>query len=346
MGCGSACSLFEKVASAINWIFREKFGYANSFHYLDDFCIIEENYRETKLSLETFQILCKKLGIPLSQDKTVGPSQSVTYLGIYIDTVKMEASIPTDKITTYIGDIKRILEGKICTQGDLKSIIGKLNWVTSIILPGRSFLRRLHDAVRGQHMPNKTISLTTEIKKDLLAWLEFLLQFNGKAIISYFPSTNSRELNFYSDASFLGAGATFRNKWIQIVFPKHWSDRGIVYLELFPIVVMAHICQNQLKDTRVIFHTDNWAVMNILNKASSKLPIIMTLVRPLMTLALKNNVLITSKHIFGHLNLIPDRISRFQITQEELTSLGMDVLPTPIPNKWKLLNWQKLEMNY
>ena len=109
--------------------------------------------------------MCKNLGIPLSLDKTVGPSQQVTYLGIHLDTIKMEASIPEGKIAQYIQDIKSILHSSTCSQGDLKSVIGKLNWVSSIILPGRSFLRRLYDAVRGPHSPNKLIQVSAEIKK-------------------------------------------------------------------------------------------------------------------------------------------------------------------------------------
>ena len=258
----------------------------------------------------------------------------------------MEASIPLNKIREYIEDIKLLLLKKSCSQSDLKSVIGKLNWVTSIILPGRSFLRRLHDAVRGDHQPNKILSLNKDIKKDLLAWLDFLILFNGKALISYFPSHHSDYLNFYSDASHLGAGATFKNKWIQFEYPTHWRDRSIAYLELYPIVVISHMVSSELKNTRIIFHTDNWSIMNILNKASSRCPLIMSLIRPLMSLALKNNFLINSKHLSGHLNNIPDRISRFQVTQQELLQAGLDPFPTTIPQKWVPVNWEKIEMNY
>ena len=59
-------------------------------------------------------------------------------------------------------------------------------------------------------------------------------------MISYFPVHLYEELKFFSDASFMGAGAMFLSRWIQIKFPAHWQSRGIAYLELFPIVA-AHI---------------------------------------------------------------------------------------------------------
>ncbi len=346
MGLGSACQIFETLATAINWIFVNKFGFYNCFHYLDDYCLIEDSREKASLSLLTFQAMCKKLGVPLSPDKTVGPSQQVTYLGIHLDTLKMQASIPEEKITQYIQDIKSILHSRTCSQGDLKSVIGKLNWVSSIILPGRSFLRRLHDAVRGPHSPNKLIHLSTEIKKDLITWLGFLMQFNGKSMISYFPVQDSAYLNFYSDASHKGAGATFNNQWIQFEYPPHWSNRSIAYLELYPIVVITHMFSSTLRNSRIIFHTDNWSIMHVLNKASSKCPLIMTLIRPLMSLALKNNFLITSKHVSGSLNLIPDRISRFQITSQDLKEAGMDLKPTPIPQKWLPVIWERTETSF
>ena len=108
-----------------------------------------------------------------------------------------------------------------------------------------------------------------------------------------------------------------------LLFPTHWASRGITYLKLYPIVVIAHIFSGQLRNSKVIFHTDNWAVMNILNKASSKL-LLMSLVRPLMVLSLKNNFTITSKHISGHSNVTPDRISRLQVIQLDLSEAGLE----------------------
>jgi hypothetical protein len=46
----------------------------------------------------TFLNIFKNLGIPLSARKTEGPSHVIEYLGIYLDTVKMEARLPREKI--------------------------------------------------------------------------------------------------------------------------------------------------------------------------------------------------------------------------------------------------------
>ncbi len=70
MGSASSCRVFEEVATAINWILRNKFGLLNSYHYLDDFCLVEEDYYQCKYALETLQVVFKRLGVPIAVDKT------------------------------------------------------------------------------------------------------------------------------------------------------------------------------------------------------------------------------------------------------------------------------------
>ena len=42
--------------------------------------------------------LCKELGVPLAMEKTEGPSTTLAFLGIILDTVKMEIRLPDDKL--------------------------------------------------------------------------------------------------------------------------------------------------------------------------------------------------------------------------------------------------------
>ncbi len=85
---------------------------------------------------------------------------------------------------------------------------------------------------------------------------------------------------------------------------------------------------------RTIFHTANIAVMAILNKSSSKKPEIVKVIRPLMILSLKNNFVITSDYLPGISNDLPDKISRFQVSTEDLTKMGLQLTPAPVPLCW------------
>ena len=47
--------------------------------------------------MSTFKNLCAEIGVPLAEDKTVGPTTCLTFLGLEIDTVQMLVKIPASK---------------------------------------------------------------------------------------------------------------------------------------------------------------------------------------------------------------------------------------------------------
>jgi hypothetical protein len=42
--------------------------------------------------------VCDELGVPIAENKTVGPSNIITFLGFIIDTVLMMVRIPEEKL--------------------------------------------------------------------------------------------------------------------------------------------------------------------------------------------------------------------------------------------------------
>ena len=66
------------------------------------FLTIDRPHYDGNITYQSMFKLFKKLfnclGIPLSTNKTVGPSTCLQYLGVILDSVKMEASLQADKI--------------------------------------------------------------------------------------------------------------------------------------------------------------------------------------------------------------------------------------------------------
>ena len=58
------------------WVLQDR-GVGMALHYLDD------------LALATTLALCEELGFPVAEDKTEGPSTTLTFLGIEIDTLQL-----------------------------------------------------------------------------------------------------------------------------------------------------------------------------------------------------------------------------------------------------------------
>jgi hypothetical protein len=53
--------------------------------------------RDEKL-MNIFSVVCDRLNVPIANEKTVGQTTVLQYLGLTIDTVNMLVKIPDDKI--------------------------------------------------------------------------------------------------------------------------------------------------------------------------------------------------------------------------------------------------------
>lgn len=97
MGCSISCALWEKFVSFLEWVTITKTGKDTLSHHLDDFICAAKVIEGCKLLMSSFQNTCRDFGIPLADEKRVGPKKSLVFLGIEIDTEKLVISIPEDK---------------------------------------------------------------------------------------------------------------------------------------------------------------------------------------------------------------------------------------------------------
>ena len=70
-------------------------------HILDDFLfLVPLNSTICGRSFNQFISMCEMLGVPIKDEKTAGPSTSMTFLGIELDIVEMEARlhVPQEKV--------------------------------------------------------------------------------------------------------------------------------------------------------------------------------------------------------------------------------------------------------
>ena len=89
MGCSSSCRTFEMFSTALEWIAQKKLHIAYILHLLDDFLIVSPTVDSCQHQLDTFLMLCSYPGILMAPEKTVGPSTTLAFAGIELDTVLM-----------------------------------------------------------------------------------------------------------------------------------------------------------------------------------------------------------------------------------------------------------------
>ena len=123
--------------------------------------------------MNTFKQICQKLGVPLTVDNSFGPTYKFVFLRLEIDTVSQLFRVPEVKSGELSTSIQEILEKKRVTLRQLQSLLGKLNIFTKAIVPGRAFVRRMHDATLGVCKPHHFIRVSQEMKQDMGLWLTY-----------------------------------------------------------------------------------------------------------------------------------------------------------------------------
>ena len=180
MGCSSSCLTFETFSTAVEWIARHKLKIDYILHLLDDFLLVASSSQLCKKQLDLFLSLCSYLCIPMAPDKTCGPATTMSFAGIELDSILLEARLPLEKVEKCKSLLSQFLTRKKVTLQEVQSLTGLLNFACSVIQPGRAFLRRHVDLTLGVKKANHKIRLNREVKEDLKIWLSFFSNFNGK----------------------------------------------------------------------------------------------------------------------------------------------------------------------
>jgi hypothetical protein len=334
-GAASSCFIFERIATALQWILQYKFGIKHVVHYLDDFLFLGKTQDSCKKAMETFHQLCRELDIPINHSKTEGPVTILSFLGIQLDSIHFKASLPQDKVYRYTALMTSFLTRKTCTLHELQQVIGSLQFTTSVVRPGRTFLRRLINATMGVTKPYHHVHLTNDVKADIQLWITFLAHFNGTSFFIPPVPTQATALNLHTDSCPQGYGGTFKSHYFLGKFPQSWQKFNICVLELYPIVLALQMFATHMANSNIIIHSDNKAVVEVLSHKTTKQPQMLILLRQLVLHCLKHNILFTAQHISGKLNILPDALSRSIHTFEMLQAHSMDLQPTPVPQQFQ-----------
>ena len=332
-GLSVSCALFEKFSTFLEWCLKHYTGSDQIIHYLDDYAACDKQVQGAKSILDKSLSLFASLGVPIAENKIEGPSTSIKFLGLEVDTVAMLVKIPVDKLQNLRSSIDALLhrQGKKITLRELQSMIGKLNFACRAVLPGRAFCRRLIDATCGVNKPYHRIRVSKEMAEDLYVWKMFLDNFNGANIM--IDVWDEHHLDLFTDASgSIGYGAFFDGHWVADAWPKALQTCApdITFKELFPIVLALHLWGHHFSNKKVIFHCDNQAVVCIINKQSTRSPRSMHLVRCMVSVCLLRNIVFKAVHIPGLENNIADALSRLQFDRFKKLAPMADLAPTQI----------------
>ena len=132
-GLRSAPKLFTAVVDTLLWIMGQH-GVREAMHYLDDFLVLgPAGSEECGEAVSTSMQLCQSLGVPIAPHKTEGPSTTLSFLGILIDTEDMVLRLPSDKLARLHAAISEWKGRRSCRKQQLLSLIGQLQHACRVV---------------------------------------------------------------------------------------------------------------------------------------------------------------------------------------------------------------------
>jgi hypothetical protein len=169
--------IFDLFSRRLNWILQNELGWmAVLRQYLDDIVAVLALHLNGAQYAEDFESMCTDLGFAVKHKKSFS-GMCTEFLGLEIDIAMMEARLLSEKHPKALVLLPTYLRRRSITLLELQSLIGCSSFAVKLVPLGRSFLRRLYNALwcyaASAHHPRP---ITPQMKEDLRWWLAFLPQ--------------------------------------------------------------------------------------------------------------------------------------------------------------------------
>ena len=304
-------------------------GHSGVFGYLDDFLVVADSEEECGKKLQVLISFVRWLGFAIAWDKVVSPTQVATYLGIEIDSIKMEFRLPDKKLVKIKALVLQYESATTATKKELQVLAGHLSHASSVVRGGRTFSRRLLNLVKYLPDSPRSVPLPGWFKPDLSWWANLMETFNGAARV--IRSQTTLEGHVATDSSMTGFGSVWGSDWflgtwdpgmitVLNTVPDHHiekppedysDDMNINILELWPILVSAKRWGSQWSGRKVRILTDNTQVLHMINTGRSASVPCMFWIRELFWLSYIYNFHAVASYIGTKDNILPDYLSRW-----------------------------------
>ena len=177
----------------------------HDIRYLDDFFLIGASEEDVARHLLLAQSAIRQFGLVVNPDKTEGPAQSLSFLGVQLDSVNQTVSCTPARVEELTALLRSLLRQRVITRWHAASLIGKLSFAAQVLPGARPFMRRMLDALhRSKSRRHSTpIRIDPGFRDDLRFWAQQLHHWNGR---QQWRSSRAAPFVFASDASLRGFG--------------------------------------------------------------------------------------------------------------------------------------------
>ena len=317
-GLAIACKVYEDFSTVLHWVVAKLVGDLIR-HYLDDFLLGGRDQLRCQQNLRKFKQVCDHLGIPIAEDKTTLPTQIITFLGLVLNMRDQVIGIPQHKVDKALRQINYVLAAKTVRVKLLQSLTGLLNFVGKAIPGARCFNHRFYSAMvipkdRKIH-PYYHIKVAEELKEDLRVWKVALKELNFTIPFRFVVADELLDLQLYMDASPLGWGVWYQKKyWVYGAWTRTLqAEDKIALAEMLTALIALHLFIEEFQGQHVLIHVDNTNMVSWINNQTSPIPEALYLIRQLVAMSIKHQVLVKAEYMEYEANVCADHLSRLQV---------------------------------
>ena len=322
MGCRIAPYICQRTTSMLAYIHQQLEYFL--LNYVDDFLGIEFRSR-VEAAHSMLVRLMNDIGVQRLVKKSVPPMQELDFVGTLVNSSAMTLGVtPQQKIDT-LRELEKWQTWKTCNRRQLESLVGKLQFISSCVRPGRLFVSRMLVHMKGMDR-SKYYVVSEEMRKDIKWWYTFLSGFSGTSIL-WLLDVEQVDSEMSMDACLVGLGGMAGNEYFRMQFPRHLRSRSIkiTHLELWAVIVSVRLWGAANRGKYIRIRIDNEAVSQIINTGRSADLMLQKQLRELTWWLAQYKFRIKGVHLTGQLNRIPDLLSRWhegRHIEHKFTSLG------------------------
>ena len=314
--------------------------------YLDDFFFIASSREELSRMLKNAKEVFTSFGLIVNEDKTEGPVQSISFLGVQINSIEKTVCCTPERVKELTTLLTSTLTKRIVRRRDAESIVGKLSFAAQVLPGARPFMRSMIDSIHRCTNRYTPVRIDSCFRSDIDFWLENLSNWNGKQL---WRSARSVQIVIATDASLQGfgfyidsvpeqvnssswpanlqIGSCFYGSYDVKHAEYHSSHRKIAWCELLAILAAVATYGPHIQNQNLLLLVDNNTDVAIINRQATKSPLLSQILKRLFKLSLDFNFSISAKHFPGSLNVIADFLSRPSLHKSDPLTHAHVVIP-------------------
>ena len=280
--------------------------------YLDDWLILAESVEEILKARKFILTLTQELGIIINVEKSLlVPCQSLTYLGMRIDTIRFWVSPTEKRIDRALSLLGEFLSSESRSARCWQSLLGFMSSLERFVPGARLRMRRVqHFFRRAWRKDWQNQDILIQIPQDLKTLLKW---WTDKDRLARGVSLQAKEpdLFLFSDASRANWGAKVGTVHLTGTWSKEEQKEHINKLELRAIFNALKESEELVRGKVVAVFADNTTALSYIKKqGGTRSWDLFHLVEELLFWTEERDILLKPKFVQGKTNVVADCLSR------------------------------------